>query len=114
MPVLGADGAIVGEVTSGTFSPTLKHGIGLALITAGTGVGEGDEVAVDVRGRPCAVRVVKPPFVRLARPLASDRLSGELSRTHAGRHAALAQPGSRQCRRRCRPQGSGSGRGRDG
>jgi aminomethyltransferase len=63
MPVLGGDGTIVGEVTSGTFSPTLKHGIGLALITAGTGVGEGDEVAVDVRGRPCAVRVVKPPFV---------------------------------------------------
>ncbi|MEO9108872.1 MAG: glycine cleavage T C-terminal barrel domain-containing protein, partial [Jatrophihabitantaceae bacterium] len=53
----------IGEVTSGTFSPTLKKGIGLALISAGAGVGEGDEVALDVRGRRSAVRVVKPPFV---------------------------------------------------
>ncbi|MGH3521823.1 MAG: glycine cleavage T C-terminal barrel domain-containing protein, partial [Mycobacterium sp.] len=51
----------VGEVTSGTFSPTKKVGIGLALLAPS--VGEGDEVAVDVRGRPAAVRVVKPPFV---------------------------------------------------
>jgi aminomethyltransferase len=61
MNVLDASGAVVGEVTSGTFSPTLKHGIGLALLAAGTT--EGDELTVDVRGRPCPVRVVKPPFV---------------------------------------------------
>ena len=61
MDVLDRDGAMVGEVTSGTFSPTLKHGIGLALLNSGTA--EGDELVVDVRGRPCAVRVVKPPFV---------------------------------------------------
>jgi aminomethyltransferase len=61
MSVLNADGQTVGEVTSGTFSPTLKHGIGLALLQAGTA--EGDELVVDVRGRACAVRVVKPPFV---------------------------------------------------
>jgi aminomethyltransferase len=63
MPVLSADGAEIGEVTSGTFSPTLKKGIGLALIAASAGVAEGDEVAIDVRGRRSAVRVVKPPFV---------------------------------------------------
>jgi aminomethyltransferase len=50
-------------VTSGTFSPTRKVGIGLALISTESGVGEGDEVAVDVRGRRSSVRVVKPPFV---------------------------------------------------
>ncbi|MGH8959865.1 MAG: glycine cleavage system aminomethyltransferase GcvT [Jatrophihabitantaceae bacterium] len=61
MAVLAADGSTVGEVTSGTFSPTKKVGIGLALLAPS--VGEGDEVAVDVRGRPAAVRVVKPPFV---------------------------------------------------
>jgi aminomethyltransferase len=63
MTVLAGDGAEVGEVTSGTFSPTRKVGIGLALISTASGVGEGDEVAVDVRGRTSAVRVVKPPFV---------------------------------------------------
>jgi aminomethyltransferase len=60
LPVL-ADGERVGVTTSGTFSPTLRQGIGLALLDRA--VGEGDEVAVDVRGRPLRCRVVKPPFV---------------------------------------------------
>lgn len=57
-------GEPIGEVTSGTFSPTLRKGIGLALLATSAGVAEGDEVTVDVRGRPSAARVVKPPFVR--------------------------------------------------
>ena len=61
MAVLSLDGAQAGEVTSGTFSPTLRKGIGLALLR--TGVGEGEEVVVDVRGRRTPARVVKPPFV---------------------------------------------------
>jgi aminomethyltransferase len=60
MPVL-RDGAPVGEVTSGTFSPTRKVGIALALLASD--VAEGDEVVVDVRGRESRARVVKPPFV---------------------------------------------------
>ena len=63
MAVLGADGSPVGEVTSGTFSPTLRTGIALALIDASAGVAEGSTVSVDVRGRPQEVQVVKPPFV---------------------------------------------------
>jgi aminomethyltransferase len=63
MTVLGADGARVGEVTSGTFSPTLRTGIALALIDTAAGIDAGAELAVDVRGRPQAVEVVKPPFV---------------------------------------------------
>jgi aminomethyltransferase len=59
LPVL-ADGE-VGRTTSGTFSPTLRQGIGLALLARS--VSEGDEVVVDVRGRPLRCRVVKPPFV---------------------------------------------------
>ncbi len=55
------DGSPVGEVTSGTFSPTRKVGIALALLDRS--VSEGDEVQVDVRGRPAGFRVVKPPFV---------------------------------------------------
>ncbi len=62
MPVLGGDGQeVVGEVTSGTFSPTRRTGIALALLRRGVAVG--DELAVDVRGRRTAVRVVRPPFV---------------------------------------------------
>jgi aminomethyltransferase len=57
----GAAVATLGVTTSGTFSPTLKQGIALALLDAS--VAEGDEVVVDVRGRPLRCRVVKPPFV---------------------------------------------------
>ena len=60
MDVLSGD-RVIGEVTSGTFSPTLRKGIGLALLEKGTA--EGDEVTVDVRGRTSVMKVVKPPFV---------------------------------------------------
>jgi aminomethyltransferase len=50
-------------VTSGTFSPTLKKGIGLALIDSSVGVAPGTKVALDVRGRRTAMEVTKPPFV---------------------------------------------------
>jgi aminomethyltransferase len=55
--------AAVGEVTSGTFSPTRKLGIGLALLDTSAGLAEGDTVEVDVRGRRSPMQVVKPPFV---------------------------------------------------
>jgi aminomethyltransferase len=63
MPVLSGAGEVVGEVTSGTFSPTRRVGIGLALVSADAGIEDGDELALDVRGRRSAVRVVRPPFV---------------------------------------------------
>jgi aminomethyltransferase len=59
--VVSREGRDIGEVTSGTFSPTRRVGIGLALLEKGTA--EGDEVTVDVRGRTSLMRVVKPPFV---------------------------------------------------
>ncbi len=58
------DGDQVGETTSGTFSPTLKQGIALALLDPA--VSEGDQLVLDVRGRPLAVTVVKPPFVAVS------------------------------------------------
>jgi aminomethyltransferase len=63
MSVLSAAGEVVGEVTSGTFSPTRRIGIGLALISADAAVEDGDELEIDVRGRRSRVRVVRPPFV---------------------------------------------------
>ena len=55
------EGGRVGVTTSGTFSPTLKTGIALALLDPQ--LGPGAEVDVDVRGRPVPCVVTKPPFV---------------------------------------------------
>jgi aminomethyltransferase len=62
MAVSSVDGVPLGEVTSGTYSPTRRIGIALALLDRA--VSEGDEVVVDVRGRPARFRVVRPPFVK--------------------------------------------------
>jgi aminomethyltransferase len=52
---------VVGVTTSGTFSPTLKNGIALALVD--TSIKIGDQLDLDVRGRRLRVEVVKLPFV---------------------------------------------------
>lgn len=54
-------GEVVGDITSGTFSPTLKQGIALALLNADLEVGS--EVLIDVRGKAIRFAVVKVPFV---------------------------------------------------
>ena len=56
-----------GDITSGTFSPTLGRSIALARVPAG--LRPGDTVRVAVRERSLAARVVKPPFVRNGRSL---------------------------------------------
>jgi aminomethyltransferase len=56
----------VGEITSGTFSPTRRIGIALALLDTAAGLGPDDNVEVDVRGRRSTMTVVKPPFVSLS------------------------------------------------
>jgi aminomethyltransferase len=53
----------VGTTTSGTFSPTLKVGIALALIDTDAGIEDGEHVTVDVRGRAVECEVLRPPFV---------------------------------------------------
>ncbi|MGH8890149.1 MAG: glycine cleavage system aminomethyltransferase GcvT [Acidothermaceae bacterium] len=75
MTVSDRGGTRLGEVTTGTFSPTRRIGIALALISPD--VREGDEVSVEVRGRIAAMRVVKPPFVSVspAEPLSSKGIS---------------------------------------
>jgi aminomethyltransferase len=61
MAVSDERGARVGTTTSGTFSPTLRAGIALALVDAGITVGS--PVAVDIRGREVPARIVRTPFV---------------------------------------------------
>ena len=60
-PVL-IDGAAVGEVTSGNFSPVLERGIALAFLPPD--VADGTEVTIDVRGRPVDATVAPTPFVK--------------------------------------------------
>ena len=56
-----SDGVVIGETTSGTFSPTLKVGIALGLVDTKYKVG--DKVSIDVRGRQLAGEIVKIPMV---------------------------------------------------
>jgi aminomethyltransferase len=62
--VLAAAGG-EGEITSGTYSPTLERSIALARVPAGIA----DGVRVEVRGKLLGARVVKPPFVRAGQSL---------------------------------------------
>jgi aminomethyltransferase len=55
------EGAQVGIVTSGTFSPSLKVGIALALVSSDFKVGQ--QLEIDVRGRTSIVEIVKLPFM---------------------------------------------------
>ena len=61
MPVLDNSGREVGLVTSGTYSPTLKAGVALALLEPNIELGL--HVAIDIRGRAIAAQIVKIPFV---------------------------------------------------
>ena len=51
-----------GEITSGSFSPTLQQSIALARLPLGVQIG--DEVEVDIRGKQLKAKVVKPVFAR--------------------------------------------------
>lgn len=59
--VLDQDGTEVGVVTSGTFGPTLRRGVALALLDRA--IAEGTPLVVDVRGRRVEVEMSRPPFV---------------------------------------------------
>lgn len=54
-----------GEITSGTFSPTLERSIALARVPAGAV----QQVQVEIRGKLLGARVVKPPFVRFGKAM---------------------------------------------
>lgn len=61
MVVKSGEGVVCGEITSGTFSPTLQHGIALALLDPAQGIGS--ILSIDIRGKQSQAQVVKPPFV---------------------------------------------------
>jgi aminomethyltransferase len=57
------DGAAVGEVTSGTFGPTVQKSIAMAYVDAGLAV-EGTQLSVDLKGTEIPATVVKLPFYK--------------------------------------------------
>jgi aminomethyltransferase len=61
MKVMNTDGTEIGTITSGTFSPTLKVGIALALVNPE--YKSGSDVQIDIRGRISNGTLVKLPFV---------------------------------------------------
>ncbi len=70
VPASGTFAGGEGEVTSGTFSPTLERSIAFARVPTGTG----DKVQVDIRGKLLNARVVKPPFVRHGKSLIQEQV----------------------------------------
>ncbi|MCS7086582.1 MAG: glycine cleavage system aminomethyltransferase GcvT, partial [Bacteroidia bacterium] len=56
------NGSVVGRVTSGGYSPTLKQGIALAYVQSDVAI-LGQNVEIDVRGKSAPAQIVKPPFI---------------------------------------------------
>ena len=61
-PIL-VDGDVVGEVTSGTRSPSLETNIALGYVPRRY-ARPGNRVQIDIRGRMAEAEVVKPPFYK--------------------------------------------------
>jgi aminomethyltransferase len=59
--LLNVDGEEIGEVTSGTMSPTRKIGIGLGYVKTAYSK-TGTDILIDMRGRKLKAKVQKPPF----------------------------------------------------
>jgi aminomethyltransferase len=57
------DGAVIGEVTSGTLSPTLGKSIAIAYVDANHAT-EGTQLQVDLKGSLNPAKVVKMPFYK--------------------------------------------------
>jgi len=61
-PVIAGD-RTAGEVTSGTYSPLLGHGIAMAYLSPADAFEPGTGVEIDIRGRRAPATVVRTPFV---------------------------------------------------
>ena len=61
------EGRTIGRVTSGTFAPTLQKAVAMAYVEPAHAAA-GTALAVDVRGKPEAARVVPLPFYKRPKP----------------------------------------------
>ena len=60
--VCAVDGAVIGKITSGTFSPSLEKAIALAYINVANALKPGDEMVLDAGGKKIPGKVAKTPF----------------------------------------------------
>ena len=60
--ILGPDGAVVGEITSGGFGPSLNAPCAMGYVRADL-AGLGQELALLVRGKPLPAKIAAMPFV---------------------------------------------------
>jgi len=61
-PIVDAESNIIGEVTSGTMSPSLDVGIGMGYVPIEFSA-ENSTVFVQIRGKNAPATVIKPPFL---------------------------------------------------
>jgi aminomethyltransferase len=66
-------GSDLGEITSGSFSPTLNKGIALARVPVTTV----KQCFIEIRGKQVAALVIKPPFVKQGKKTFSDMMERE-------------------------------------
>jgi aminomethyltransferase len=59
-PILNAAGEVIGEVTSGTQSPTLSKGIGMGYVYTAH---SGSEIFISIREKALKAEIVKLPFL---------------------------------------------------
>jgi len=62
-PITDASGAVIGKVSSGTQSPTLKEAIGMGYVASAYSKA-GSEIFIDIRGKAIKAEVVKIPFLK--------------------------------------------------
>lgn len=60
---ISANGEQIGKVTSGTFSPSLKQGIGMGYVPSEF-ANESRKIGIDIRGRNIDATIVKLPFIK--------------------------------------------------
>lgn len=71
------EGRVCGEITSGSFSPTLGHAIAFARISAdAVGMNTDNSCEIDMRGRLITATIVKPPFARHGKSCLEAPISG--------------------------------------
>lgn len=63
-PVKDASGNEVGHVTSGTYSPVLKKGVGMMYVNQNL-TKEGTDLTALVRDKPNEIKVAKMPFIEV-------------------------------------------------
>lgn len=56
------EGEHIGKVTSGAPSPSLKYGIGFAIVTSQT-ISKDDKIDIEIRGRMHPAKIVRAPFI---------------------------------------------------